>query len=111
MTCVIGRKHWLLIAHQNFQNCLLSELLFLGEALEVCHVDHMNYVSEMSKTSIYDITALVAYDKAMLERARTWDPVVSHGADKCLTNRKLVPRKKYSSKLCTGLSLDLFGKR
>ena len=72
----------------NFHNCLLKELLWFGEDVRG-FVDHMNYVSEMAKTGVFETRALVAYDEAMLERARRWGPVVFHGADTNLTNTKL----------------------
>ena len=52
-------------------------------------VDHMNFVSEMARTCIYETKALVAYDEEMLERARRWGVDVFHGADTVLTNSKL----------------------
>ena len=52
-------------------------------------MDHMSYVSEMARTGIYDIRALVDYDEEMLDRARTWGVGVFHGADTLLSNTKL----------------------
>ena len=72
----------------NFHNCLLRELLWMGEDV-TGFVDHMNYMSEMAATDIYDIRALVGYDEEFLELARHWGPCVFRGADTKLTNSKL----------------------
>ena len=72
----------------NFHNSLLRELMWAGEDV-TGFVEHMSYMSEMANTSIYDIRALVAYDEEFLELARHWGPVVFHGADTGVTNRKL----------------------
>ena len=69
----------------HFQNCLMRELLWSGEDVRG-YMDHMNYISEMARTNIYDIKALVAYDEAFLERARRWGAGVFYGADTNLTN-------------------------
>ena len=49
----------------------------------------MNYMSEMARTNVYDIRALVAYDEEFLELARQWGPMVYHGADTKFTNVRL----------------------
>ena len=72
----------------HFQNCLLGELIYDGEDVRGFS-DHMTYVSEMARTCMYDVKALVAYDEGMLERARRGGVGVFHGADTNLTNTKL----------------------
>lgn len=72
----------------HFQNCLMRELLWSGEDVRGL-MDHMSYVSEMARTGIFDIRALVEYDEEMLERARNWGVGVFHGADTQLSNTKL----------------------
>ena len=72
----------------HFQNCLMRDLLWAGEDVRG-YADHMNYMSEMARTGIYDIRALVDYDEEMMERARNWGIGMFHGADTQLTNAKL----------------------
>ena len=52
-------------------------------------LDHMEYLSEMSRSGVYNIQALVSYDEVMLERARVAGESAFHGADTHLTNTKL----------------------
>ena len=53
------------------------------------YVAHTNYVSEMARTGIYQVSALVGYDEEMLELARRGGIGAFHGADTTLTNTKL----------------------
>ena len=71
-----------------FHAKLIKELIHDGEDVSG-FVDHMNYISEMASTGIYDIKALVAYDEEMLERARGGGAAAFSGADTHLTNTKL----------------------
>ena len=71
-----------------FHSKLLKDMLNGG-----CDVsgflDHMEYLSEMSRSGVYEIQALVAYDEEMLERARIAGESAFQGADTHLTNTKL----------------------
>ena len=67
---------------------MIRELIKDGEDISG-FVEHMNYISEMASTGIYEIQALVAYDEEMLERARGGGAAAFSGADTHLTNTKL----------------------
>ena len=71
-----------------FQNCLLKDLRRCGEDVDG-YIDHMEYMSEMARTNVFEVRALVSYDEEMLERARRGGPSVFHGADTQLSNTKL----------------------
>ena len=72
----------------DFHNNLLRDLLMWGEDV-TGFVEHMNYMSEMAKSGVYNVGALVAYDAVMLERAHNWGVDAFQGADTHLTNTKL----------------------
>ena len=72
----------------DFHNNLLRDMLQCGEDV-TGFVEHMNYMSEMGRSGIYSVSALVAYDAVMLERANNWGALAFQGADTHLTNTKL----------------------
>ena len=72
----------------DFHNNLLRDMLRWGDDV-TGFVEHMNYMSEMAKSGIYNAQALVAYDAVMLDRAHNWGPEAFQGADTHLSNTKL----------------------